>query len=189
MILLLDNFDSFTYNLVDYFKQLNIEIKVFRNDIPLIEIIKYEYQGIVLSPGPETPQKAGNLLEVLNYFQDKLPILGICLGHQAIALQFGAKIIHATRPMHGKCSLIKHSRKGIFKDIKKDLRVVRYHSLVATNLNDDLIPSAWTEEGEIMALQHKYKPITGLQFHPESILSEQGLEILHNWLTINNIKQ
>lgn len=186
MILLLDNFDSFTYNLVDYFQQLGIEVKVFRNNVDLSEINQYSYEGIVLSPGPETPNKAGNLLKVVEYYQH-LPILGICLGHQAIAEFFGATIEKAQYPMHGKCSLITHKNEGIFKKIPSPVQVVRYHSLIVNKLPDCLLETAWTNKQENMGIQHKELPIYGVQFHPESILSEFGIDLLKNWLEINEI--
>ncbi len=186
MILLLDNFDSFTYNLVDYFEQLKIEVKVFRNNVELKEISQYKYEGIVLSPGPETPSKAGNLLEVLKHYQH-LPILGVCLGHQAIAEFFGAKLEKALYPMHGKCSSVVHTKKGIFQKIPSPIQVVRYHSLIVKQLPDCLLQTAWTNKNETMGIQHKTRPIYGVQFHPESILSEFGIDLLKNWLEINNI--
>lgn len=186
MILLLDNFDSFTYNLVDYFHQLNIEVKVFRNNISLEEITQYQYKGIVLSPGPETPSKAGNLLAIIDYYKH-LPMLGICLGHQAIGEYFGAIIKKAIKPVHGKCSLIKHEQKRLFQTLPNPLKVVRYHSLIVSELPICLTSTAWTESNEIMGLEHKKLPIYGVQFHPESILTEFGIDLLRNWIEINQI--
>lgn len=186
MILLLDNFDSFTYNLVDYFHQLKIEVKVFRNNISLEEITQYQYEGVVLSPGPETPSKAGNLLAIIDYYKD-LPMLGICLGHQAIGEYFGGIIEKALKPVHGKCSLIEHEQKGLFQTLPNPLKVVRYHSLIISKLPICLRSTAWTEANEIMGLEHKKLPIYGVQFHPESILTEFGIDLLRNWIEINQI--
>lgn len=186
MILLLDNFDSFTYNLVDYFQQLGVEVKVFRNNVSLEEITKYNYDGIVLSPGPETPSKAGNLLQIIDYYQH-LPMLGICLGHQAIGEYFGAKVEKANQPMHGKCSPIFHQQTSLFRNLPSPLTIVRYHSLIVKELPNCLEKIAETNAQEIMALKHKEQAIYGVQFHPESILSEFGIELLSNWLEINHI--
>ncbi|MCL4135936.1 UNVERIFIED_CONTAM: hypothetical protein GTU68_016543, partial [Idotea baltica] len=142
-ILLLDNYDSFTYNLVDYFNQLGIAVKVFRNSDPLEEIISYPYAGVVLSPGPERPSTAGNLMDVIAFYEGKLPVLGICLGHQAIGEYFGAGLEKAVYPMHGKVSRIKTSEGVLFKGIPREIEVVRYHSLVLQNLPDTLKPVAF----------------------------------------------
>lgn len=187
MILLLDNFDSFTYNLVDYFHQLKVECMVLRNDVPLKEIINHKFNGIVLSPGPETPEKAGNLMAVLTHYHDKLPILGICLGHQAIGQFFGAVVKRAVSPMHGKISKLTLQDDIIFQGIPANINVVRYNSLVVTNVSANLHPIAWCEKNEVMALRHKQLPIWGMQFHPEAALTEHGLGILKNWVTYNEI--
>ena len=184
MILLLDNFDSFTYNLVDYFGRLGMECHVVRNDVPLSVIQANSYKGVVLSPGPESPEKAGNLLEVLAYYHDKLPILGICLGHQAIGLYFGAELVK-NRPMHGKISQVNCDVDNpIFLDFPKSFTVVRYHSLILQNLKNELRVTAKTGSGEIMAIAHEKYPIWGLQYHPEAILTEYGIDVLKNWIML-----
>ncbi|PWJ44126.1 anthranilate synthase component II [Sediminitomix flava] len=183
MILLLDNFDSFTYNLVDYFGQLGVECKVFRNTTPIEEIIQYKYDAIVLSPGPETPKKAGNLLQVLEFYENKLPILGICLGHQAIGEYFGAKLVKGEKPMHGKISEISADSTSIlFKGLPQKFDVVRYHSLCLVDMPSTLKITAQTQDQTVMALEHGKLPICGLQFHPEAVLTAYGLEILKNWI-------
>ncbi|MEM7107233.1 MAG: aminodeoxychorismate/anthranilate synthase component II [Bacteroidota bacterium] len=185
MILLLDNFDSFTYNLVDYFEQLGVTCTVLRNDIPLKEVISKNYSGIVLSPGPAKPENSGNLLKVIEHYHNKLPLLGICLGHQAIGQYFGACLQKALRPMHGKISEIDIEPDPLFKGLPTTFDVVRYHSLVLT-FNDDtyLRPLAMSREAELMAMRHNDLPIWGLQFHPEAALTENGLAILRNWLLV-----
>ncbi len=189
MILLLDNYDSFTYNLVDYFQQLEVEVKVFRNDDPLDKIQDAgPYTGIVLSPGPERPQFSGNLLSVTKVFLGKVPVLGICLGHQAIAEHLGASLVKAQYPMHGKISRIKTTGGDIFNGLPEEFEVVRYHSLIVEKLPDSLIPTAFTDKGELMAFQGSNKLMAwGLQFHPEAILTQYGLEMLRNWVTFYNI--
>ena len=180
MILLVDNFDSFTYNLVDYFNQLDLEVEVQRNNTPLHKLQSANYKAVVLSPGPGKPEKAGHLMEVLEYYHDKIPVLGICLGHQAIGAFFNGKIIKSKRPMHGKTSIIYHHGDALFGAIPNATKVVRYHSLMCSDLSDELAVLAETEHGEIMAMRHKLLPIYGLQFHPEALLTEFGLEILRN---------
>lgn len=188
MVLLLDNFDSFTYNLVDYFGQLGIECKVLRNNTPLEEIRKYSYTGVILSPGPERPSKAGNLMEVLAYYIGKLPILGICLGHQAIGVHFGCDLVKAQKPMHGKVSLlICDTEQRLFKGLPTSFNIVRYHSLVLENITKDIRVTARTKQGEIMAIAHTKYPIHGMQFHPEAALTEFGLEMLNNWAITYNL--
>ncbi len=187
MILILDNFDSFTYNLVDYFQQLGIEIQVKRNNTPPEEISTGHYSGIVLSPGPGTPEKAGYLMEVIKYFHHKLPMFGICLGQQALCQFFGGEITKAIMPMHGKISLIRHWDDPIFNTIPEYFKVVRYHSLVCTNLPDVLLVTSETEEKEIMSVRHRLLPVWGVQFHPEAALTEHGLKILENWVQVNNL--
>lgn len=187
MVLLLDNFDSFTYNLADYLQQLDVECMVLNNKSTLASIQKLPLRGIVLSPGPETPEKAGCMPEVLSSFYNKLPILGVCLGHQAIGQFFGAQLLRAIKPMHGKISEIKCAEDYLFYGLPEKLKVVRYHSLVLQNLPACLSPIATTSEGELMAIKHNSLPIRGLQFHPEAILTESGLAMLKNWLSFNNI--
>lgn len=181
MILIIDNFDSFTYNLLDYFQQIGLNCLVYRNDMDPKEIFKNSFKGVVLSPGPGRPEKSGCLMEVIEHYQHTHPILGICLGHQAIGLHFGADLIEAQKPMHGKLSTVFHSNDILFTGIKEKIQVVRYHSLLLRNMSEDLEITAQTETGEIMAIKHKFLPIHGMQFHPEAILTEKGFEMLHNW--------
>ena len=182
MILLLDNFDSFTYNLVDYFQQVGVRCHVIRNDASLAEIQQLEFLAICLSPGPETPTKAGIMPEVIAKYHTQLPILGICLGHQAIGMHFGATLKKAKRPMHGKISSIRTNPEDIlFKGLPNTLEVVRYHSLVIQNLPDDLKISASSSEGEIMGISHRTLPLHGVQFHPEAWLTQHGITLLQNW--------
>ena len=185
MLLMIDNYDSFVYNLVRYFEELGEEIIIYRNDkITIHDIENMDITGIVISPGPKDPKQAGISLEILERFKGKLPILGICLGHQCIGHYFGGKIVKGKVPMHGKISEVVHNNQHIFKDVKNPLKVTRYHSLVvdSENLNDDLEITALTKEGEIMGIRHKEYLIEGVQFHPEAILSEQGHEILKNFI-------
>lgn len=185
MILMIDNYDSFTYNLVHYLESLNEEVKVVRNDaISIPEIIALDPDMIVLSPGPCTPNEAGVCLEVVRALQGKFPILGICLGHQTIGQVYGGKIVQAIAPVHGKVHPIQHENKGVFKGLNQPLNVTRYHSLVVEreSLPDCLEITAETREGEIMGLRHKTYLIEGVQFHPEAILTEQGHELLNHFL-------
>lgn len=188
MLLLLDNFDSFTYNLVDYFQRLNVRVKVVRNNIDPDTIDKTEISGLVISPGPGTPEKAGHLLKYLEVFTGQIPILGICLGHQAIGEYFGAELVKAKRPMHGKTSIINIKQDPLFYHLPSSWKVVRYHSLILTNLPETLLPIA-ESDGEIMAIRHSNKAIYGIQFHPEAALSENGLELLRNWVLLNKLEQ
>jgi len=187
MILMIDNYDSFTYNLVEYLKRLKREVKVVRNDkIDIEEIRQINPNIIVISPGPCTPNDAGISKKIISELQGEIPILGICLGHQAIGEVFGAEVVKAIEPVHGKVSIIRHNDSGIFKGLKNPLKVTRYHSLI---IKRDTLPKALevtaeTKFGEVMGIQHKVYPITGVQFHPEAILTEQGLELLRNFLEI-----
>ncbi len=187
MILLLDNYDSFTYNLVDYFQQLGVECKVFRNDHKFEEITSYPYAGVVLSPGPEVPKKSGQLMKVLDHYKDKLPILGICLGHQAIGELFGEKLYKAKKPMHGKVCSISVEGDPLFKALPKRFNVVRYNSLIIGNNTAHLRAIGFSQDGEVMAIRHESLPIWGVQFHPEAAMTEHGLKLLKNWLDYNNI--
>ena len=188
MILLVDNYDSFTYNLVDYFNQLGCEVEVKRNDVPLIDLCTDAYQGVVFSPGPESPEKANNLLDTIDYYLSRKPTLGICLGHQAIAQVLGATLEHAGYPMHGKISKISLEEGVLFEGLPKEIEVVRYHSLINTDLPDSILPKAKTLTGELMAFDTKPDIMAhGLQFHPEAILTQYGLDMLRNWLTFYNI--
>ena len=187
MVLLLDNFDSFTYNLADYLQQLNVECLVLNNRSSVESISRLPLKGILLSPGPETPEKAGCMPAVLSSLYNKIPILGVCLGHQAIGQFFGAKLVKALKPMHGKISEINCQDDYLFHGLAPKLKVVRYHSLVLQELPASLSCLATTAEGEIMAIKHNSLPIRGLQFHPEAVLTESGLSMLKNWLSFNNI--
>lgn len=182
-LLLLDNYDSFTYNLYDYFVQLGAAVSVLRNDEISVPYLKSKnFDGIVLSPGPGRPHNAGLLMEIIDSFHLNLPVLGICLGMQAIGEYFGAKLVHASEPVHGKTSLINHYQTGLFDQVQCPARVMRYHSLLLVDLPDSLIPIAWTDQMEVMAIQHVTLPVCGVQFHPESILTDDGLLVLNNWL-------
>jgi len=188
MLLMIDNYDSFTYNLVQYLAEIGQEVKVVRNDkISIEEINKLNPQYIVISPGPCTPNEAGISLELIEAFKGKIPILGVCLGHQSIGQAFGGKIIHAQTIMHGKTSKISHNNKGVFRGIKDPFIATRYHSLVIDreSLPDCFDITAWTDDNEIMGIKHKELAIEGVQFHPESILSEYGHDLLKNFLDQN----
>lgn len=186
MILILDNYDSFVHNLARYFRQLGVDTQVYRSDkLTVAQIAQLNPQAIVISPGPCTPNEAGISLDVIKQLKHQFPILGICLGHQAIAQAFGATIKKATFPMHGKSSDIEHERDGIFKGIKSPLKVARYHSLIVSNQafpSEALRITSYSQEGEIMAVAHQTLPIYGLQFHPESVLTEQGYQLIENFL-------
>jgi anthranilate synthase/aminodeoxychorismate synthase-like glutamine amidotransferase len=184
LILLLDSFDSFTYNLLDYFGQLGIAAQVIQNNISLAEIQALNFEAIVLSPGPGKPREAGVLMEVIEYYHDKLPILGICLGHQALGEFFGATLVKGIKPMHGKVSEITCEPDPIFAGLPRVMPVVRYHSLVLQQPGKHMVPLAYTAAGELMAFRHKALPLYALQFHPEAALTTYGLDILRNWLTI-----
>ena len=188
MLLMIDNYDSFTYNLVQYLAEIGQEVKVVRNDkISIEEINKLNPQYIVISPGPCTPNEAGISLELIEAFKGKIPILGVCLGHQSIGQAFGGKIVHAQTIMHGKTSKIFHNNKGVFRGIKDPFVATRYHSLVIEKqtLPDCFDITAWTDDNEIMGIKHKELAIEGVQFHPESILSEHGHDLLKNFLDQN----
>lgn len=186
MILLIDNYDSFTYNLYQYLSELGAAVKVVRNDaIDIAGIIRMQPDKIIISPGPGTPLEAGISIEVINEFSGKCPILGVCLGHQAIGCAFGGKIIHAKKLMHGKTSKIYHDRKGVFKGMANPFEATRYHSLAVEekSLPDCLAISARTKDHEIMGLRHKKFKVEGVQFHPESIATSSGKKILANFLS------
>jgi anthranilate synthase/aminodeoxychorismate synthase-like glutamine amidotransferase len=187
MILMIDNYDSFTYNLVQYLGTLHQDVKVLRNDkVSVEEIKKMKPVKIVISPGPGRPEDAGVSLDAIRVFAGKIPILGVCLGHQAIGYVYGAKIIGAAKLMHGKTSLIYHNRKEIFRGLPNPFEATRYHSLVVErkSLPDCLEITAETKDKEIMGLRHKQYPLWGVQFHPESILTPQGIDILANFIKI-----
>ena len=190
MLLMIDNYDSFTYNLVQYFGELGVDIRVFRNDeISVDEIAFLEPEHIVISPGPCTPKEAGVSVETIKTFSGKIPILGVCLGHQSIGEAFGGKIIRAKWVMHGKISAIHHEGKGVFRGLNNPFDATRYHSLVIEreSLPDCLELTAWTENEdgsfeEIMGVRHRELAVEGVQFHPESILSQHGHQMLKNFL-------
>jgi len=190
MLLMIDNYDSFTYNLVQYFGELGADVQVYRNDqITIEEIEKLSPAHLVISPGPCTPNEAGISIEAIKHFAGKLPILGVCLGHQSIGQAFGGKIVHANQIMHGKTSMVKHNDVGVFKGLSNPSEATRYHSLVIdkASLPDCFEVTAWTENDsgdidEIMGVRHKEMPIEGVQFHPESILTQHGHDMLKNYL-------
>jgi len=185
MLLMIDNYDSFTYNLVQYLGELGQDVRVYRNDeIDLAKIAQLKPRHIVISPGPCTPNEAGISVPLIHEFSGKIPILGVCLGHQSIGQAFGGHIVHAKQLMHGKTSLIHHNNMGVFKDLPNPFTATRYHSLVIERetLPDCLEITAWTDDGEIMGVRHKTLPVEGVQFHPESILTEYGHELLDNFL-------
>lgn len=191
MLLLIDNYDSFTWNLYQYFCELGAEVEVHRNDrITLEQIAALQPERLVISPGPCTPNDAGISLSAIRAFAGKLPILGVCLGHQAIAQAFGARVVRAREVMHGKVSAIEHNDGGVFAGLNHPLTVTRYHSLIVENgsLPDDFEITAWTladgQPDEIMGFRHRHLPLQGVQFHPESILSEQGHQLLANFLAL-----
>ena len=185
MLLMIDNYDSFTYNLVQYFRALGQELVVHRNDevsIEAMESMRPEY--IVISPGPSTPNEAGVSMDAIRHFCGRVPILGVCLGHQCIGQVFGGSIVHAASVMHGKTSNITHAGVGVFRGLSNPLRVTRYHSLAIdpASLPQCLEATAWTADGEIMGIRHRTLAVEGVQFHPEAILTEQGHELLRNFL-------
>ncbi len=190
MILMIDNYDSFTYNLVQYFGELGADVRVYRNDqITVQEIEALAPEKIVISPGPCTPDQAGVSVETIKTFAGRIPILGVCLGHQSIGQAFGGRIVHAGEIMHGKTSMIYHRDEGVFRGLSNPLEATRYHSLVIEkdSLPDCLEVTAWTgsadgEVDEIMGVRHRELPVEGVQFHPESILTEHGHDMLKNFL-------
>ena len=187
MLILIDNYDSFTYNLVHFLGELGASCEVIRNDkITAEEVMKKKPQAIVLSPGPCTPNEAGVCLDLIAKAGGKIPLLGVCLGHQAIGQVYGGKVIRAPEPLHGKLSTIRHTGKGVFKGLPERFEVTRYHSLIVErkSLPDCLEITAETSDGLIMGLQHKTHPVHGVQFHPESIASEQGHALLANFLEL-----
>ena len=185
MVLLIDNWDSFVYNLARYVEELGYCAHVVRtNAITLQDIKKLNPSSIILSPGPCSPLEAGISIEVVNCFYKTIPILGVCLGHQVIAHAFGGQVGRARYPLHGKSAKMTHTQDGIFLDLPNPLQVARYHSLIAQSLPSCLRTTAWSEEGEIMALQHIHYPTFGVQFHPESILTEYGYDIVNQFLKI-----
>jgi anthranilate synthase/aminodeoxychorismate synthase-like glutamine amidotransferase len=187
MLLMIDNYDSFTYNLVQYFGELGEDVRVYRNNkITIEEIDALKPSRIVISPGPCTPREAGISVDTIRHFAGRLPILGVCLGHQSMAVAFGGEVIRAQRLMHGKTSMIRHDGKTIFRELPNPFEATRYHSLIVNraNLPACLEISAESEEGEIMGLRHRTLPIEGVQFHPESILTVAGKDLLRNFLKL-----
>lgn len=185
MLLMIDNYDSFTYNLVQYFAELGEEVRTFRNDeITLEDVAKLNPAQIVVSPGPCTPNEAGISVPLIQQFAGKIPLLGVCLGHQSIGQAFGGKIVRAQQVMHGKTSLVHHNNTSVFRGIPNPYTVIRYHSLAIerASLPDCLEVTAWTDDGEIMGVRHKTLAVEGVQFHPESILTEHGYDLLKNFL-------
>ena len=193
MLIMIDNYDSFTYNLVQYLGELKADVKVFRNDeITVTDIEKMSPDHLMISPGPCTPNEAGISIDAIHHFAGKVPILGVCLGHQSIGQAFGGKIIHAKQIMHGKTSMMHHNNKGVFHGLECPFEATRYHSLVIERetLPDCLEMTAWTEDeqgnvDEIMGVRHKELAIEGVQFHPESILSQHGHQMLQTFLNMN----
>lgn len=186
---MIDNFDSFTYNLVQYLMQLGQDVEVHRNNaLTMDKIETMNPSHIVISPGPGTPKEAGISMEVIRLFKGKIPILGVCLGHQCMGEVFGGKVLNAQRIMHGKISTITHNGKGIFKDIPNPFKATRYHSLAIErdSCPKELIVTARSEDDEIMAVEHETLPVYGVQFHPESILTEYGLHLLNNFLKLKS---
>ncbi len=182
-ILLYDNYDSFTYNLLDYLGQCGARCTVIRNDEKTTEeILEMQADGIVLSPGPGRPSASGGLMDLLQYIPEHLPVLGICLGHQALGEHYGAKLVKAARPMHGKTSAVLHTGHAMYEQIPTRFEVMRYHSLALEELPAELEATAVSDDGTLMSLAHKKLPRWGVQYHPESILSEYGLTLIHNWL-------
>ena len=192
MILVIDNYDSFTYNLVHYLNELGAETLVQRNDALSVEqALGLNPQGVLLSPGPKAPDQAGICLALLAAAPADLPIFGVCLGHQAIGQAYGGEVVHAKALMHGKTSLIHHTGQGVFAGLKNPFTATRYHSL---SVEKDALPAelevtAWTDDGEIMGVQHKTRPVHGVQFHPESIATECGHELLANFLAIAGVRR
>jgi anthranilate synthase component 2 len=188
MILMIDNYDSFTYNLVQYFGELDAKVEVYRNDaITIDDIVRMKPERIVVSPGPSSPENAGISVDVIKTFAGKVPLLGVCLGHQSIGYAFGGKIIRAGKLMHGKVSRIRHDGKGLFKGMSNPFEATRYHSLV---IEEKSIPACLEitaraeDDNEIMGVRHKTLPVWGVQFHPESILTKEGKKVLSNFLSL-----
>ncbi|WP_026951979.1 anthranilate synthase component II [Algoriphagus mannitolivorans] len=185
MLLLIDNFDSFSHILADLIRQTGEELQIVRNDISLEEISKLKFQGLILSPGPEKPSTAGNLMAILDTYYDQVPVLGVCLGHQAIGEFFGAKLVKNSFPTHGKVHWVKKSQAHpLTQNLPEQFQVTRYHSLELIDLPPALIKILETESGEIMGIAHRHLPILGIQYHPEAYLTEFGLELIQNWLSL-----
>ncbi len=188
MIVLIDNYDSFTYNLVQALGELGAELKVVRNDqVGVSEIEDMKPSHLLVSPGPCSPREAGISVDAIRHFAGKVPILGVCLGHQSIGYAFGAKVVRAERLMHGKTSMIRHDGKGVFKGLSNPFEAMRYHSLIVDeeSLPDCLEPTAWSERDELMGIRHRDLLVEGVQFHPESILTPEGVRLLKNFLELD----
>lgn len=184
-LLMIDNYDSFTFNLVRYFMELGTSVTVWRNDqFELQDVRNLNPDAIIISPGPSHPRNSGKSLEVIQQFHTSTPILGVCLGHQCIAEAFGGEVVKSGEPVHGKTSQVTHDQSGLFEALPSPLRVTRYHSLVVQNLPDTLIGNAWSADGTLMGLQHQQYPVHGVQFHPESAMTEKGHQLLDNFLKI-----
>lgn len=187
MILLIDNYDSFTYNLYQQIESLGKKTRVFKNDeITLEQIKKMKPEKIIISPGPKRPENSGLSIKIVQNFYTKMPILGVCLGQQAIGQIFSSRVVHAKNILHGKTSKIYHNKKGIFKNIKNPFEAARYHSLILDKVPGNFILTAWTKENEIMAIQHNKYPLYGVQFHPESFMTEEGNKLMKNFLFCTN---
>lgn len=186
MLLMIDNYDSFTYNLVQYFGELGENVRVVRNDeMPVAQLAALNPARVVVSPGPCSPKEAGVSVEAILHFAGKVPVLGVCLGHQAIGAAFGGKVVHAKTQMHGKISPVEHNNVGVFRGLPNPLACTRYHSLAIEreSLPDCLEVTAWTADGEIMGVRHRELAVEGIQFHPESFASERGHDLLKNFLS------
>ena len=192
MLLIIDNYDSFTYNLVHYAQELGAETHVIRNDdLSVEDALALKPEAVIISPGPKTPTEAGICLDFLNNAPENLPIFGVCLGMQAMGQAFGGKVIQAKEIMHGKVSPVEHDGTGLFSDIPSPFNATRYHSLAVekASLPNSLVANAWTDDGEIMSVRHAYRPIHGVQFHPESIASDYGHELIDAFLKLAGIKK
>ena len=186
MILVIDNYDSFTYNLVQYLGELGAEVEVRRNDVASVDDIRaMAPAGVLISPGPGRPEEAGVSLDVIAELGAQIPIFGVCLGHQSIAQNFGASVVRAERLMHGRTSEIHHEGRGLFESLPTPLTATRYHSLIVErdSIPDEIEVTAWTDQGEVMGLRHTTLPIEGVQFHPESFLTQHGHDLIRNWLS------
>jgi len=186
MILVIDNYDSFTYNLVQYLGELGAEVEVRRNDVASVDDIRaMAPAGVLISPGPGRPEEAGVSLDVIAELGAQIPIFGVCLGHQSIAQNFGASVVRAERLMHGRTSEIHHEGRGVFESLPTPLTATRYHSLIVErdSIPDEIEVTAWTDQGEVMGLRHTTLPIEGVQFHPESFLTQHGHDLIRNWLS------
>jgi len=184
-LLVVDNFDSFTYMLVDYLQQTGAECRVVRNNEPMEQFIDESIDGVVLSPGPGKPRQAGRLMDIIEHHHQQVPMLGVCLGHQALGEFFGASLAPATSPMHGKVSVVRRlTNDGLLRNLPAQFEVTRYHSLLLNNLPPDLIGTAATSSNEVMAMRHRTLPLWGVQFHPEAILTQNGLQLIKNWVDI-----